>query len=261
MTASLGEERLGRVLVLTMDNPGARNALSPAVYAKGRTALEAAGKDPDVGAIVLRGAGEAFCAGGDLNRLNGNREKPRAEQRASTAALGAWVETIRTCPRPVIAAVEGAAAGAGFSLALACDLVVAARDAVFVMAYIKVGLTPDGGATVFLPRALPHQMASELVFEGGRIGADRLYALGVVNRVVEPGAAFAEAKDWATKLAEGPPEAMARAKRLLEAGYSTTFSAQLAIETDAFVDSVHAEEAGEGIAAFLERRKPRFTET
>src|SRR4051794_32593399 len=124
------------------------------------------------------------------------------------------VEAIRAFPKPVIAAVEGAAAGAGFSLALACDLIVAAEDAVFVMAYSNVGLSPDGGATWSLARALPRQLASELLLAGERIDARRLHALGVVNRVAAPGGALAETLALAEKLNNRAPNALASIKEL-----------------------------------------------
>src|SRR5699024_8993606 len=134
-------------LVLTISNPARRNALDPVMYAAGVEALASAGSNPDVYAIILTGDGDDFCAGGNLLRLQEHRQKPAAEQSASIDSLGDWVEAITTCPKPVVAAVEGAAAGAGFSLVLACDLIVAAADAKFVMAYSSVSLSPDGGAS------------------------------------------------------------------------------------------------------------------
>lgn len=259
MSARLDIERHDRVLVLTIANPAARNALDPGVYELGRSAIEEAGVSDQVGAVVLCGAGGVFSAGGNLGRLAANREKPEDVQRRATDALAGWVAAIRSCPKPVLAAVEGAAAGAGFALVLACDLVVAASDAVFSMAYVRVGLTPDGGSSVFLTRALSHQLAAELLFEGGRIGPQRLHALGIVNRVVEPGEALFETMDWAARLAEGPPAALARVKALLETSYGRPLDESLAIETDLFVQSTRHGEAGEGIAAFLEKRKPKFS--
>ncbi|MVO97922.1 enoyl-CoA hydratase-related protein, partial [Rhizobium leguminosarum] len=131
-----------------------------------------------------------FCAGGNLQRLQARRQEDAEAQAQGVEALHQWIETLSTYPKPVIAAVEGAAAGAGFSLALACDMVVAARDAAFVMAYAGVGLSPDGGATWSLARALPRQLAAELLLCGERIGAERLHALGVVNRLARPGEAL-----------------------------------------------------------------------
>jgi hypothetical protein len=164
-TASTSE---GQTLVLTLSNPELRNAIEPAMYAAGIEALNVAESSPDVRSVVITGAGGMFCSGGNLQRLQANRQQPPEVQAQSIEGLHSWIETIRTYPKPVIAAVEGAAAGAGFSLALACDLVVAARNAVFVMAYSNVALSPDGGASWSLAQALPRQLATEILMCGDR---------------------------------------------------------------------------------------------
>lgn len=258
MAARLLSERRGPVLVLTLSNPQARNALHPDIYAAGLEAATAAASDPDIGAIVLTGEGTTFCAGGNLQRLREARGKPRDAQRASIEGLHAWVRALHACPQPVVAAVEGAAAGAGFSLVLASDLVVAAEDAKFVMAYTKVGLTPDGGATLALLERMPYPLAYELLATAAPIGAARLHALGVVNRVVAPGGAREEALAWAAKLADGPRAALGRVKTLLHRRDAAVRDAQLDAERDSFVDSLFGPEAGEGIDAFLDKRAPRF---
>jgi enoyl-CoA hydratase/carnithine racemase len=140
-------------LVLTLSNPGARNALHPDMYTAGIVALDNAERDTSIRAVVLTGADEFFCAGGNLNRLLENRAKEPSAQAHSIELLAQWILALRTSTKPVIAAVEGAAAGAGFSLALACDLIVAAEDAKFVMSYARVGLTPDGGGSWFLAQS------------------------------------------------------------------------------------------------------------
>ncbi len=188
-TAPLLQRREGAVLVLSNNNTAARNALSPAFYAALTAALAAAQDDPAVGAIVLTGEGGHFCAGGDLRQLAKRRELPVEERRAKLEGLHDLVRAVRGSGKPVIAAVEGAAAGAGLSLALACDMLVAARDAVFSVAYVKVGLTPDGGATAFLAEFVSRQVLTELCLTGERISGERLHALGAVNRLAEPGEA------------------------------------------------------------------------
>ena len=165
MPAELLASRRDATLILTLSNPGAKNALHPDMYAAGIEALSTAERDPDIRAVVLTGAGDVFCAGGNLNRLLENRAKPPTVQAESIDQLHSWIEAIRDCNKPVIAAVEGPAAGAGFSLALACDLIIAAHSAKFVMAYVKVGLSPDGGASWFLSQALPRQLATEMLIE------------------------------------------------------------------------------------------------
>ena len=251
-------ERRGRVLVLTISNPAARNAMSPDLYRTGFPAFRDAAADDGIGAIVLTGAGEHFCGGGNLNRLLAQRSLPASEQHAHLDALHDWVMAMRECPKPVIAAVEGAAAGGGFSVCLGCDLIVAAEDAKFVMSYVKIGLSPDGGGSDSLAETLPPQAALEILLDGGTVSAARLNALGVVNRVVPRGKALVEALAWAERLAQGPARAQARIKQLVYAARGRTRRAQLDAERDAFVESLYGEECGEGITAFLEKRTARF---
>jgi len=252
--------RKGRVLAITFNDPTTRNAFSPDLVEGATTAIVDAGADPEVGAVVLAGGGGTFCAGGNLNTLNENRSAPPSRQHLGLERLHAWIRAMRQSPLPIIAAVEGAAAGAGFSVALACDLIVAARDARFIMAYIKVGLNVDGGGSALLTRALPPQLAAELLFEGGVMDADRLHALGVVNRVVDPGTAEATAFAWAERLAQGPRAALGRTKRLLEAARVNDLSTQLDLEGEYITQALRGPEAAEGIGAFLEKRPPRFAE-
>ncbi|WP_449413133.1 oxepin-CoA hydrolase, alternative type [Pandoraea soli] len=258
MSAELLAERVDHTLVLTLSNPGARNALHPDMYAAGVEALTTAERDPSVRAVVLTGADNFFCAGGNLNRLLENRQKDPSVQAASIDALAEWIEALRACPKPVIAAVEGAAAGAGFSLALACNLLVAADNAKFVMAYVKVGLTPDGGGSWFLSQALPRPLATEILLEGKPVAATRLAAAGLVNRVVAPGQARAEALNWATDLAQLSPNAVGRIKSLIESGACETLTSQLGAERDSFVASLHHADGLEGISAFLEKRPAKY---
>lgn len=166
MTAQLLSKRIGSTLVLTLSNPDARNALDPVMYTASMEALDRAANDNEIRAIIFTGDGNAFCAGGNLNRLLENRSKPRSVQEDGIDALNHWIETIRTFPKPVIAAVEGPAAGAGFSLVLACDFAIAASDAKFVMAYVNVALTPDGGGSWHIARFLPRPLASEIIMLG-----------------------------------------------------------------------------------------------
>lgn len=245
-------------LVLTLSNPGARNALHPDMYAAGIEALDSAERDPSVRAVVLTGADQFFCAGGNLNRLLENRAKDPSVQAQSIDLLGEWIAALRASSKPVIAAVEGAAAGAGFSLALACDLLVAADDAKFVMSYSRVGLTPDGGGSWFLAQALPRQLAAEVLLEGKPIGAARLHELGVVNRLAKPGAVRESAIGWADDLGKISPNATARIKTLIAAAGAQPLADHLVAERDHFVASLHHRDALEGITAFLEKRAPRY---
>jgi len=257
--ATLLEEERDGVLVLTLSNPSLRNALHPDIYAAGIAAAERAAQDAAIGAIVLTGAGGHFCAGGNLNRLAANRHKPSSVQAESLNAFHRWIRALRNCPQPVIGAIEGNAVGAGFSLALACDLLVAAETARFGMAYVKVGLSPDGGASAHLAGELPRQLASELLLLGGIIDSRRLQSFGVVNRVVADGTTLTEALQIAQQLARGPRQAQQRVKRLLAAAEHNPLEQQLALEADYFVASLFGPEAEEGIAAFLAKRAPDFS--
>jgi enoyl-CoA hydratase/carnithine racemase len=259
MAAELRSASEGRTMVLTLSNPEHRNALGPEMYAAGVEALNAADSNPEVRSVVITGAGSTFCAGGNLQRLLANRSKPPEVQAQSIEGLHGWIEAIRAFPKPVIAAVEGAAAGAGFSLALACDFIVAADNAVFVMAYSTVGLSPDGGGTWSLAHALPRQLVSELLMCGERIGSARLQQLGVVNRVTPAGGALAEAMALAARLNERAPNALASIKELVADAATAPLVRQLAGERDHFVKNLHHPNGGIGIEAFLAKQPPRYS--
>ncbi len=254
MTASLKSHSHGQTMVLTISNPEHRNALGPDIYAAGVEALNVAENSPDVRSVVITGEGRHFCAGGNLQRLLANRQQPPEVQAQSIEGLHNWIETIRVFPKPVIAAVEGSCAGAGFSLALACDLIVAAQNSVFVMAYSSVGLSPDGGASWSLTRALPRATAMQLMLCGDRIEAQRLLALGVINQVSEAGDALADALALGERINARAPNAMASIKELTNDAQTSALHNQLASERDHFVRNLHHANAGEGIAAFLDKR-------
>jgi enoyl-CoA hydratase/carnithine racemase len=258
VAAELKSTSQGRTMVLTLSNPEHRNALGPEMYAAGIEALSVAESNPDVRSVVIAGEGKLFSAGGNLQRLQANRQLPPEVQAQSIEGLHSWIEAIRTFPKPVIAAVEGAAAGAGFSLALACDLMVAAEDAIFIMAYINIALSPDGGASWSLSKAVPRQLVSELLLGGERIGARRLHELGIVNRVTPPGGALNEAMALAEKLNARAPNAVASIKELINDAADATLNRQLASERDHMVRNLHHANAGIGIAAFLARQVPDY---
>ena len=259
MSAELLATRREATLILTLSNPGARNALHPDMYAAGIEALETAERDPDIRAVILTGAGDTFCAGGNLNRLLENRNKDRSVAADSVGKLHAWVEALRDCPKPVIAAVEGPAAGAGFSLVLACDLIVAAHSAQFIAAYVKVGLSPDGGMSWSLSQSLPPQLVTEILMEGKPLPAARLHQHGIINRVVSDGQALNAALDWSDELARQSPHSISSIKSLVREASTATLPAQLKSEQHAFVECLHHRDALEGMTAFLEKRKPNYS--
>lgn len=258
MSAQLLSTSEGGTLILTLSNPEHRNALGPEMYAAGVEALSVAESSPEVRSVVITGEGGLFSAGGNLQRLNNNRQLPPEHQAQSIEGLHNWIEAIRTFPKPVIAAVEGPAAGAGFSLALACDMIVAARNSIFVMAYSNIALSPDGGGTWSLSRTLPRQLATELLMMGERIGAERLNQLGLVNKLTEPGQALGTALTLASQLNQRAPNALASIKELLNEADCVTLNHQLSLERNHFVKNLHHANAGIGISAFLNKQTPRY---
>lgn len=247
-------EQQGRVLHLINNAPEKRNALDYDYYDGIIAALEAAGDD--VGAVVLSGSGGFFCAGGDLRGLKARSEKDFAGRREGVDRLHRLIRAIRACPMPVIAAVDGGAAGAGASLAAACDLIVAAEDAYVMLAYVKIGLTPDGGATWFYGRGLPPQLAAEMAITGGKMAAARLHQAGFINRIAP--VAVDAALAWAAEIATGPAASMAGIKRLLAEAHSNTLEDQLDAEAVNIGHALGGAEGKEGINAFLEKRKAKY---
>jgi enoyl-CoA hydratase/carnithine racemase len=259
MTAQLKSSTQGETLILTLSNPGLRNALGPEIYVAGTEALMAAEANPDIQSVILTGEGEHFCAGGNLNRLLDNRRREPEIQAQSIEGLHGWMQTIRTFPKPVIAAVEGACAGAGFSMVLMCDFVVAASNSIFVLAYSNVGLSPDGGATWSLARSLPRQLASEILMLGGKVNPQQLLQLGLINQVSEPGQALANALQWAQRLNQRPPNVLASLKELLADGMTQPMATQLEAEKNHFVRNLHHANGQIGIQAFFDKTPPKYS--
>ncbi len=258
MPADIHIERRGEILVLTLDDPETRNAIAREIYEKATAAIVDAGSDPAVRALVLTGANGVFCSGGNVGNFPERRKQPRSVSLGSVGLLHSWIKAIRACPKPVIAAVERVAAGAGVSLALACDLIVSSRDARYVVAYVKIGLSPDGGATASLMRLLPRHLVTELCLFGDPVDAETLHRHGVINRLTEPGAALDEALALAGRLADGPQNAIGRIKRLIDAAPGNSFGEQLDMEGGFIADSFRDEETRIGFEAFLNKQKPDF---
>ncbi len=253
------EVRHGRVLELVMDNPAQRNALTPDTSSTLTRLLRLADEDAGVGAVVLRGAGEQFCAGGNLKSLAEMRAtRPRQAIVERINFVNELARALRGIGKPVIAAVEGHAAGAGFSIALGCDLIVASTDAVFTLSYVKIGVNPDGGGSWFIARSLPRQLAAELALTAKPVDAATLAAHGVVNRVAPAGRTRDEALAWAAQIAEGATGAIGRTKRLLEEAGSQDLPRHLERERESFTEAFYGAEGGEGVSAFLEKRKAAF---
>lgn len=248
----------GGVLLITNNDPATRNAIGLDAFDSLAASVAQANNDSGVGAVIITGAGGFFCSGGDINGLRQRVGADEASRREGIDKLHAMIRILRECPKPVIAAIEGGAAGAGVSLALACDLIIAARDAYFSVAYVKIGLTPDGGATAFLSQSLPRQLVAELCLTGDRVGVERFHRFGVVNQLTEPGEALATALSGASQLAKGPARAITRIKQLTHLGQTNSLDDQLGCEADRMSSSLADAEAAEGISAFLEKRAPDF---
>ncbi len=251
-------ERDPHALIVWNANPDKRNALTPDYYDALTRALAQAPVDGDVGAVILAGDGGYFCAGGDLATLATRKDLPKKARAERIEALHDVIRAIWDCPAPVIAAVEGGAAGAGFALAMACDVVIAAEGAQFSASHVRAGLTPDGGLTGALARSLPPQTMLPLLLTGDAVTAERLHALGAVSELAPPGTAMEAARALAGRLGRGPREAQVRIKRLALAAREVPFETQLEAERDSMARAQGGPEAQEGIAAFLEKRRPDF---
>lgn len=258
MPSELHAERRDGTLILTISDPGSRNALSEQVFAAGIEALGVAEADPEVRCVILRGDGDHFSAGGDLHRLKSARTAEPAAQDATLQRFHDLIEFLRAFPKPVIAAVEGAAAGGGFSLALACDLIVASESAKFVMAYGRIGLSPDGGASWHLMQRLPRSLALQWLWLSEPVTAQQLHAHGVVNWVAPSGQALTQALQVADQLAQCAPNAVASVKDLVNQWPGNSLSQQLDAERAHFLDNFLHANGGEGLQSFLDKRPPRF---
>ncbi|MCX7560446.1 enoyl-CoA hydratase family protein [Sulfitobacter sp. F26204] len=250
-------EDAGDRLIIWNGNTAKRGALSPELYDCINTALVQA-TEPRIRAVILTSEGGFFCAGGNLNVLIERRKMSEEARREKVDELHDLLRAMRASPVPLIAAVEGGAAGAGLSLALACDLIVAAKDAKFTAAYVKAGLVPDGGLTSAMARLLPRPLAMEMCLLGRPVLATRFAELGAVNRLSGPGKAMEEAMAIADHLAAGPREAQGVIRGLVAQAYETSETEQLDAERDAMAAAAGKDEAAEGIAAFLEKRAPAY---
>lgn len=250
-------EDAGDRLIIWNGNTEKRGALSPELYATILRACEKAA-DPRIRSIILTSEGPFFCAGGDLTVLIERQNMAEDDRRAGIEALHDVVRAMRACPVPIIGAIEGGAAGAGLSFAMACDIVVAAKGAKFVAAYVKAGLVPDGGLTAHLARAVPRQLAMEMCLLGQIVFAERMHDLGVVNALTDEGGTMDVAQGYADRFAAGPRVAQGMIRNMVASAYDQTEAEQLDIERDAMGFATGAPEAAEGIAAFLDKRKPNY---
>ncbi|MBI1965653.1 MAG: enoyl-CoA hydratase/isomerase family protein [Betaproteobacteria bacterium] len=258
MSDSVLYEVADGVATVTLNRPQVLNALDGAMIARLREISERAGRDGAVRAVVIRGAGPAFLAGGDVALFHANLARAPEMVREVAAELHRAILALRRAPKPVLAAVHGAVAGAGVSLMAAADLAIAAEDTKFTLAYSRIGASPDGGATHTLPRLVGCRKALELMLLSDTIDTQAALALGLVNWVVGTERLAAETANIARRLAQGATAALAETRRLVNEGCGRPLAAQLDAELEAFARCAATRDFAEGVTAFVEKRAPRF---
>lgn len=259
MSDAIETRRDGNVVVVTLNRPEALNALNRETTRALTLAIDSVARDDGVGAIIVTGAGRAFCAGADLKdvtaRLTAGDNDLGDDLRANYAPM---IRAIRRCPKPVIAAINGTAARAGLSLALACDLRVAAAGASLIVIFVRVGLVPDAGSLFFLTRMLGLSKATELAMTGEPLSVEEAQRLGLIAAVVEPEQLMAVALDRAHALASGPRQTYALIKRGLERAFDLDLEQALELESQLQEQAARTLDAQEAIRAFAEKRQPQF---
>ena len=254
-------EMRGGVAVITLNRPEALNALTSEVGQEFQSAVKELAEQ-GARAVIITGAGRAFCAGGDLREMRKIAERDGRVDAffdEPLRLLNDCILLIRQTPLPFIAAVNGAASGGGCNFALACDLVIAAESARFNQAFIKIGLSPDCGGTFILPRLVGWKRATELMMTGQVTNASQALEMGMINSVVPDDQLMAAAMAMAEQLAAAPTSSLGRIKQLLEAGATNDYGAQLELERKAQLQSGQTKDFKEGVAAFIEKRPPKFT--
>ncbi|WP_215456244.1 enoyl-CoA hydratase/isomerase family protein [Streptomyces sp. ATCC 21386] len=245
---------------ITLNRPEAMNAITPDQRERLIRLLFDASADPAVRAVVITGTGRGFCAGADLrgSTTDGGERVPGDVARVIRLGAQRLIAAVLDCEKPVIAAVNGTAAGIGAHLALACDLVLAAEEARFIEVFVRRGLVPDGGGAYLLPRLIGPQRAKELMFFGDALSAADAERLGLVNRVVPAQDLEKTARAWADRLAAGPTRSLAATKHLVNTSLETDRATAFAAEAAAQEINMATADAQEGVASFVERRTPRF---
>lgn len=254
-------EQQGSIGTMTFNRPAVYNAMNNELIFALRDITATLMASTTLRALIIRGAGKAFLAGGDVGLFHQRKDVVADEVKPMGDALHDGIINIRNMPFPVIAQIHGAVAGAGLSLALACDFAIAAEDAHFTSAYTRIGVSPDGGSTFFLPRIVGMKKALELIMLSDTIPAPQAAAMGLINRVVPADLLEAETRKLAERLAGGATQAFARAKRLITQSFSTPIRQHLDDEIAFFAECARTDDFKEGVTAFVEKRKPHFTGT
>jgi 2-(1,2-epoxy-1,2-dihydrophenyl)acetyl-CoA isomerase len=247
------------VLSITLNRPDKLNALNPEMHARLREALERAADDAEIRALLLTGAGRGFCTGQDLAERDVSAGAAPIDLSVSLGShYNPLVRRMRALPKPIVCAVNGVAAGAGANIALACDIVIAARSAAFVQAFAKIGLVPDSGGTYFLPRLVGSARAMGLALLAENLAAEQAAQWGLIWKAVEDERLADEAGALARRLASGPTRGYGLLKKALYATGTNTLDAQLDLERDLQREAGFTEDYREGVSAFKEKRAPRF---
>ena len=247
------------ITTITLNRPEKLNAFSGTMREDLLAALRVAAEDTDCRVVIITGAGRAFCAGGDVEYMSGLQKNGDVDAFRKLLNAGRDIVTkIAEMPKPVIAAVNGVAAGAGCNLALACDYRIASDNAKLGETFVKIGIHPDWGGTWFLPRLVGPSRAFELLTTGRMVDAAEALAIGMVDRVVPLADLPENTLTLARAIAQGPPQAIADIKRALAASLANSLSAQVELESEHQVRAFLSRDAGEGMAAFFEKRTPRF---
>ena len=253
------------IATLVMNRPEARNALSMNMRAALADVLHDIERDESVRCVVLTGAGEHFMAGGDVKGMGESIKKSPEEIRKEFILrihdLHPIMFAMRRMPKPIIASCQGAAAGAGVSMALACDLIIASEDAFFTLAYCRIGTSPDGSSSFHLPRAVGIKKAMEIALLGDRFDAQTAKAIGMINFVVPTAELEGETNALAQRLAAGPTHVYGNTKALFYRSLESEFEAQLQAEAEYFSDCASRPDFKEGVSAFIEKREAKFTGT
>jgi enoyl-CoA hydratase/carnithine racemase len=248
------------ITTITLNRPEKLNALAGHMRRDLAEALEHAGSDRSVHVVIITGAGRAFCAGGDVAAMAELIDRQDSEEFSRLLGSARRVITaIRQMTKPVIAAVNGPASGAGCNLAFACDLRIASTTASFTQSFVKVGLHPDWGGTYFLPRLVTPNKACEMFFLGEAIDAAEAKRLGIVNAVVEPDQLETAVREMAERLRNAPPIPLGAAKHAVYMSQTTELEEMLRYETEVQMRCFESKDGGEGVKAFLEKREPKFT--
>jgi 2-(1,2-epoxy-1,2-dihydrophenyl)acetyl-CoA isomerase len=250
-------EAANGVATITLNRPEVYNALNDGITYEYQDALKAVAKDDSIRVIVLTGAGKAFCSGQDLKAVSGQEKRSFLD--SLNKRYNPIISAMRVLPKPIICRLNGVAAGAGCSLALACDMIIASEEAIMIEVFINIGLVPDSGSSWFLPRLTGKAKAFELCSMGSRVKASEALQLGLVNRVAPANQLDAVVKEYTDYFSQAPTKSIGLIKRMLEKSSTATLGEMLEYEAYCQEIAGNTNDYKEGVTAFLEKRKPSFT--